>query len=300
MITKTSTIPASPFVKWAGGKSQLINEISKRLPSANKQIRKYAEPFIGGGAVLFYILNNYDLEEVYISDINAELLNVYTQIKNYPSHIIEQLRILEEDFINLDKERRKEFYYKIRDKFNFLKAKRSHDIELASYFIFLNRTCFNGLYRVNRHGEYNVPMGDYKNPKICDENNILTVSNVLSKVSINCGSFELCDDFVDSNTFVYFDPPYRPLNVTSSFTSYTEGSFNDEDQIQLAHFFRQLDKKGAYLLESNSDPKNTNPSDEFFDELYKGFTIDRVCASRMINSKVSGRGQISELLIRNY
>lgn len=300
-MNMSERINLAPFLKWAGGKKQILNDISARFPTElGKQINKYAEPFIGGGAVLFYVLQNYELKEVYISDINKELINTYSVIKTSPDDLIEQLKKLEDVFLELNKNERKEFYLKKRERFNELKRKAIFNLELAALFIFINRTCFNGLYRVNSKGDYNVPMGDYKNPKTYDEKNIREISNALQNVNIVCGDFKQCKDFVDSATFVYFDPPYRPLSNTSNFTSYTENSFDDDNQIDLANFYRFLDSKGVYLLESNSDPKNANESDSFFDDLYSGFTIDRISAFRMINSKVAGRGRVSELLIRNY
>ena len=174
------------------------------------------------------------------------------------------------------------------------------DTEIASLFIFLNRTCFNGLYRVNSKGEYNVPIGSYKAPLICDEDNLRQVSQALSRVQIVCGDYRNSNFFVDSNTFVYFDPPYRPLNATSNFTAYTENAFDDKSQSELAEYIQELSDRGAYVLASNSDPKNINPEDDFFDDLYSRMRIMRISASRMINSNASSRGKISELLISSY
>lgn len=291
----------SPFLKWAGGKSQLLGELSARFPkNLGTTITKYAEPFVGGGAVLFYILRNYKLDEIYISDINAELLNVYIQIRDNLETLIQHLQEIQDTYLPMETEARKEFYYEKRERYNQLKHDGVLDTEMATLFIFLNRTCFNGLYRVNSKGGFNVPMGAYKNPTICDADNLKAVSAVMQNVKVVCGSYEESESFIDDKTFVYFDPPYRPLSTTSSFTSYTEGDFNDEDQKKLADYCRKLNEKGAYILASNSDPKNTNPDDNFFDDLYSDFTIERVGAIRMINSKTQGRGQISELLIRNF
>ena len=187
-----------------------------------------------------------------------------------------------------------------RKRFNDLKRQDVMDAEIASLFIFLNRTCFNGLYRVNSKGEYNVPIGSYKAPLICDMDNLRQVSEALSNVTIVCGDYRKSDDFVDSNTFVYFDPPYRPLNATSSFTAYTENAFDDKAQAELAEYIQQLSDRDAYVVASNSDPKNTDPDDDFFDELYSKMKIMRIFASRMINSNASSRGKISELLICSY
>lgn len=294
---------AKPFIKWAGGKTQLIVEISKRFPiGLGTKILKYAEPFVGGGALLFEILSRYKLEEVFISDINEDLINCYRVIKNDPESLIETLQVIQNDFLSLDQVGRKEFFYDKRHLYNHLKFKYSADMLLArtALFMFLNKTCFNGLYRVNSKGLYNVPMGAYKNPLICDTENILAVSEKLQNIKIHCCNFKESAGFIDSNTFVYFDPPYRPISNTSGFNSYTQDAFTDEQQYDLAAFFKELSLRGSKLLLSNSDPKNYDEADDFFDNLYKDFHIDRVNAARMINSKATGRGKIKELLIYNY
>lgn len=288
-----------PFVKWAGGKGQLLPEIKKTYPNnLGKDIRKYAEPFIGGGAVLFDILSNYDLKEIYISDMNAELINCYQTIKRDCENLIARLKVLKLEYMSF--EEKKEYYYNKRTKFNDLKmcGNSETNLEKAALFIFLNKTCFNGLYRVNRKGEFNVPMGAYKNPNICDEDNLRNISKALQKVTIVCGDYQKVDSFVDANTFVYFDPPYRPLTETSAFNSYTENGFDDTRQVELAALAKKLRDKGAKVVLSNSDPKNVNEKDEFFDELYREFNIQRISATRMINSRATGRGTINELLIQ--
>ena len=296
-IIKKGTV--KPFLKWAGGKGQLIDEIEKFYPF-DKKINKYAEPFIGGGAVLFDILNKFELEKIYISDVNKELVNCYVAIKENVHELIKKLKKLEDEFLVRGKEDRKIYYYEKREKFNKLKLENNNEkINRAALMIFLNRTCFNGLYRVNKKGLFNVPMGDYKNPKICDEENLINVSNKLRNVEIIYGDYKKSYDFIDENTFVYFDPPYRPLNQTSSFTSYTEYTFEDKEQIELSEYFKLLNKKGAKLLLSNSDPKNVDINDQFFDDLYKGFDIKRIEASRAINSKGEKRGKVTEVLISN-
>lgn len=293
---------ARPFLKWAGGKSQLLNEISKYYPFSDRNITKYAEPFIGGGAVLFDILAKYDLESVYISDINAELINTYSVIRDDVELLIPFLETIQDEFLPLEQEVRKMYYLKKRDRFNeiVISKNRSENVEKAALMIFLNKTCFNGLYRVNRKGYFNVPMGTYKNPLICDEDNLRAVSDKLKNVTIVCGDYRESREFIDNKTFVYFDPPYRPITETSSFTSYTESEFNDDEQIGLAEFVDEMDKKGAKILISNSDPKNTDPEDDFFDDIYSKHSINRVEANRMINSKGSARGKVKELLISNF
>jgi len=301
--SKERPVTVKPFIKWAGGKGQLLADIRKTYPTElGKSIKKYAEPFVGGGAVLFDILSSYDLEAVYISDINAELVNTYRIIRDNVSGLIEMLSGLQSAYLPMDDEARKVFYYEKRERFNKLKVNGDSavNLESASIFIFLNRTCFNGLYRVNRKNLFNVPIGSYKNPTICDADNLTAISKALKKVTIVCGDYRESSNFIDANTFVYFDPPYRPLNATSSFTSYTEDEFDDTAQRELAEYVQDLDKVGACVVVSNSDPKNVNPNDNFFDDLYVRQQINRVSASRMINSNAGSRGKISELLICNY
>lgn len=299
---RTEEKAVKPFLKWAGGKSQLLKEIEHYYPFNNGKTTKYAEPFVGGGAVLFDILSKYDLDEVYISDINAELINTYRIIRDDIDVLIETLHAIQNDFIPLDTENRKAYYMQKRERFNDLKVNgnESVNIEKAALMIFLNKTCFNGLYRVNKKGLFNVPMGSYKNPLICDENNLRAVSKKLQKVKIVCGDYKKSADFIDENTFVYFDPPYRPITDTASFTAYTENLFNDDAQIELAQFVNDMDKKGAKIVISNSDPKNSNTNDDFFDNIYSAHRIKRVEATRMINCNSEARGKIKELLISNF
>ena len=295
-------IECKPFIKWVGGKGQLLSEINKLYPvELGKNINKYAEIFLGGGAVLFDILSKYKLDEVYISDKNLELINTYKSIRDNVDILIKSLKEMEEQYIPLDNENRKDYYYKKREEYNSLKINSEvNNIEKAVLFIFLNKTCFNGLYRVNKKGEFNVPMGAYKNPKIYDKENLKNVSLTLRNVKIVYADYRESEKFIDDKTFVYIDPPYRPLNITSSFTSYTENDFNDKEQIELAEYINVLNKKGAKIVISNSDPKNNDIDDNFFDKLYKNYNINRVKATRMLNSNASLRGAINELLITNY
>lgn len=299
---ETESVKAKPFLKWAGGKGQLLTEIQKYYPFADKKITKYAEPFIGGGAVLFDVLNRYDLSEVYISDINAELVNCYWVAQQRVEELIQALTKMQDEYLPLNHEKRREYYTEKRARFNELKngEKKKGDIEKAALMIFLNRTCFNGLFRVNKKGQFNVPMGAYKNPIICDAQNLRAVSQKLKAVKIVCGDYKKSEVFVDENTFVYFDPPYRPLTETSNFTSYTESQFDDNKQIELAQFAKMLDARGAKIVISNSDPKNENAEDDFFDTLYSAQRVHRVEASRMINCNKNSRGKIKELLITNF
>ena len=295
-------IECKPFIKWVGGKGQLLSEINKLYPvELGKNINKYAEIFVGGGAVLFDILSKYKLDEVYISDKNLELINTYKSIRDNVDILIKSLKEMEEQYIPLNNEDRKIYYYEKREEYNSLKINSEmNNIEKAILFIFLNKTCFNGLYRVNKKGKFNVPMGAYKKPKICDEENLKNVSLTLRNVKIVYADYRESEKFIDDKTFVYIDPPYRPLNITSSFTSYTENDFNDKEQIELAEYINVLNKKGAKIVISNSDPKNNDIDDNFFDKLYKNYNINRVKATRMLNSNASLRGAINELLITNY
>lgn len=299
---KSSETIIKPFLKWAGGKGQLIREIEKYYPFADGKITKYAEPFVGGGAVLFDILSKYDLEEVYISDINAELINTYSIIRDDIDDLLELLYVMQNDFAPSDIDERKAYYLLKRARFNALKNNddERYNTEKAALMIFLNKTCFNGLFRVNKRGQFNVPMGAYKNPMICDENNLRAVSEKLRRVKIVRGDYRKSADFIDERTFVYFDPPYRPLTDTANFTSYTEYVFDDKSQIVLADFAKESDKRGAKFLLSNSDPKNADLSDDFFDSIYCDYKIKRVEATRMINCNSDARGKIRELLISNF
>jgi DNA adenine methylase len=210
------------------------------------------------------------------------------------------LQQFEKEHLNHNDDSRKEYYYEKRDLFNSYIQSNDNEILRAALFIYLNKTCFNGLYRVNKKGLFNVPMGSYKNPTICDTDNLVLVSKKLQNVEIISGDYGKTKDMIDENTFVYFDPPYRPLSKTAEFTSYTNADFNDVNQIELANYTKELSQKGAKILLSNSDPKNTNPNDEFFDELYKPFSINRISAKRSINRNAKDRGKISELLVCNY
>ncbi len=291
-----------PFLKWAGGKGQLLPEIEKYYPFESGRVTKYAEPFVGGGAVLFDILSHYDLDEIYISDINVALINTYRVVQNNVDALVAMLKAMQDEFVSMDTEHRKHYYLAKRNRFNALKgsADESASVEKAALMIYLNKTCFNGLFRVNKKGFFNVPMGSYKNPLICDETNLRAVSEKLQNVVIVCGDYHESANFIDKNTFVYFDPPYRPITDTSSFTAYTENLFNDAEQIELSYFVDAMHKKGAKIVVSNSDPKNSNTDDDFFDSIYSMHKIERVEATRMINCNSEARGKIKELLISNF
>ena len=292
-----------PILKWAGGKAQLLDEITRAYPDGfGDTIRRYAEPFVGGGAVLLNVLSKYELDDVYISDVNAELINMYLVVRDKADKLIDQLSSYQAEYLKRDKEGRKQSYCQKREEFNKLIAssKSKKDIQRAALFIFLNRTCFNGLYRANRKGLFNVPQGDQENPLICNEENLRAVSVALSRVEIVCGDYSASRNFIDTNTLVYFDPPYRPLKGRGSFISYTENEFDDNCQRELAGFIGEMAAKGASIILSNSDPKNVDEEDNFFEELYAGYDIQRINAKRRINRNADHRGDITELLIKNY
>jgi len=289
---------AKPFVKWVGGKSQLLEEIRKKYPS---RIEKYCEPFVGGGAVLFDVLQKSHPDEILINDVNPELINTYKCVRDNCDALIHLLSELQNRYKSQTTEENKNFFYEKRDRYNELKlhSAERENLEKAALFIFLNKTCFNGLYRVNSKGLFNVPFNSAKNPLLCDEENLRACSKLLKNVEMTSGDYSQCKDFIDDKTFVYIDPPYRPLTATAAFTSYSANGFADKEQEELASFIKAISKKGAKVLASNSDPKNADEDDDFFDELYSHFEIKRVSASRMINSNAKKRGAISELLISN-
>ena len=291
---------AKPFLKWAGGKGQLLDTFDKMFPQEliEGKIKTYIEPFVGGGAVLFHILQNYKIEKAQINDINKELINCYRCIKADVEEVIKPLSILEKEY--LSSENRNKYFYNVRERYNQIHLNGHYDYEKCADFIFLNHTCFNGLYRVNKEGKFNVPHGKYKKPLICDKENLRHCSQLLQKVEINFGSYEQVLEKADANTFLYFDPPYRPLLENNSFVSYDKAGFDDIDQIKLSQNYRNLNKQNCLLMLSNSDPKNINEKDNFFDDLYKSFNIERVYAKRMINCQANKRGNITEIVVTNY
>ncbi|MDD3731524.1 MAG: DNA adenine methylase [candidate division Zixibacteria bacterium] len=298
---------AKPFLKWAGGKTQLLEQFENFYPHElkNGKIKNYFEPFVGSGAVFFEIIQRYNgIEKVYLNDINKELIIVYKVIQKNVYELIEYLGKLSKNYFSFNEQKRHEFYYYSREAYNkqnYNKRKYCDDwIARASQTIFLNKTCFNGLYRINGGGKFNVPSGRYKNPKIVDKENLLLVSNLLQNVTIEAKDFESIRKKVTPDSFVYFDPPYRPISETACFTSYTKTNFGENDQKRLANLFKELDNIGAKLMLSNSDPQNHNKNDNFFEEHYKGFNIKRVTANRMINCDATKRGKIKEIIITNY
>ena len=299
---------AKPFIKWVGGKTQLLTDINSILPKNIDNITTYIEPFIGGGAVMFDIVPKMkNVEKVIINDLNSKLINVYRNIKDNHEQLITKLIELETEYLGYNKKGKEEMFYLIREKFNEHKKIYSDKdpvfyINNAVYFIFLNKTCFNGLYRENAQGLFNTPWNKAMNPTICDIDNITAVSEFLNKynVEILCGDYKEIEKYADIGTFVYFDPPYRPISNTSAFTSYTKSKFNDDDQKQLKMLCDRLNKKKCLIMLSNSDSMNSNPPDPFFDDLYREYYITKLFARRNINSKGDKRNKITEILVTNY
>lgn len=290
-----------PFIKWVGGKSQLIEQLEAQLPADfdNWENVTYIEPFVGGGAMLFYMLQRYpNITRAIINDINTDLIICYRTVRDNPEQLIESLSDIENAYYALQtEEARKEFFMAKRDRYN---EKNLGEIENTTLFFFLNRTCFNGLYRVNKSGLFNVPFGKYTKPQICDAETIRKDSELLRRVELLNGDFEETFEYAQGNTLFYFDPPYRPLSDTSSFNDYTKESFNDESQIRLKEFCDHINEAGFMFMLSNSDCKGCNEEDNFFDALYRAYEIERVWASRSINANPSKRGKLTEILVHNY
>ena len=295
---------AKPFLKWAGGKGQLLSQLDGHLPNdLQRQVFTYIEPFVGGGAMLFHMLRRFpNITHAVINDINPHLVTAYRVIKEQPNELIHRLSAMEQEYFSrLGEEPKKEYFLNAREIFN---DKELDDLERTKYLIFLNRTCFNGLYRVNAKGKFNVPFGRYLHPTICNEDTILAVSEALNRVDVTIlnGDFErTADEMHEGFNFFYFDPPYRPLNATSSFNSYSKEEFNDDEQIRLRDFCARLNEQSnvKWML-SNADCSAKNPNDTFFEDIYSNFHIHRVYASRAINANPQKRGKLTELLIKNY
>ena len=292
---------ARPFIKWVGGKSQLIEQLDAQLPADFSRWKNvtYIEPFVGGGAMLFYMLQRYpNIKHAVINDINSDLTTCYQVVRDTPEELIESLEQLEAAYLSLDtEEERKAFFIDVRARYN---QKNLDSIENTTMFFFLNRTCFNGLYRVNKSGLFNVPFGRYTKPTICDEDTILADSEILQKVEIFNTDFEKTIEEAESSTLFYFDPPYRPLSNTSSFNNYAKEVFNDDEQIRLKSFCDRINTEGYHFMLSNSDGSTRNCNDTFFDDLYRDYNINRVWASRNVNANASKRGKLTEILVRNF
>ena len=289
-----------PFLKWAGGKTQLLGEIAKRIPFNKKQEFTYIEPFVGSGAVFFWIVNQFpNIKKVIINDVNTDLISLYQCVAKDTPAIIKLLRNWEREYHMLEGngEKKSLYYYSKRALYN---QKTMDPIIQSALFIFLNRTCYNGLYRVNKKNLFNVPIGSYKKPMICDEINLYKTSQLLKHVEIISIDFEDTLELATENSFFYMDPPYKPLNKTSNFNSYSRMVFGDDEQIRLKEFCDKLNLQGHKWLLSNSDPNQGDQNIDFFDNLYSNYKIERILAKRSINSKAKNRGLLNELLISNY
>lgn len=296
------SIEAKPFLKWAGGKGQLLPQLAEHLPQRiSNEPFTYIEPFVGGGAMLFYMLQHFtNIRKAVINDINEDLILTYRTVRDDVKPLMERLMSMEHEYLAIDgQEARGELYYEIRESYN---QHQGDGIDRAAQLFFLNKTCFNGLYRVNAKGKFNVPFGRYANPTICNADVLRADSLLLqsANVEISQGDFSQTLSYAEGLTFVYFDPPYRPLNATSSFTAYDKGDFNDDDQRELASFCHLLSERGCLWMQSNADCSAKNPEDTFFEKLYKDYHIHRVNAARSISANPMKRGKLTELLIKNY
>lgn len=292
---------AKPFVKWVGGKGQLIEQLDAQLPfdfGCSENIT-YIEPFVGGGAMLFYLLQKYpNIKHAVINDINEDLTCCYKTVRDKTGELIKVLKGIEKEYWELSSEEsKKEYFLTARERYN---GKKLDPVENTALFFFLNRTCFNGLYRVNKKGSFNVPFGKYEHPQICDEETLRKDGQLLKNVEITTGDFEDMINYADNNTFFYMDPPYRPLSETSYFNDYSKEAFNDDSQMRLKHFCDKINDAGHKFMLSNSDSKLKGENVGYFDDLYKDYHIKRVWASRSINANPEKRGKLTEILVRNY
>ncbi|WKZ30651.1 MAG: DNA adenine methylase [Candidatus Dojkabacteria bacterium] len=306
---KRHSLEAKPFLKWAGGKRQLLNELESALPREIKEKREidiYIEPFAGGASFFFYLKSNYSVKKAYLLDINRDLMLCYRVIQSRVSELIENLKKMEKEYLELADSEREKKYYEVRTTFNIQKEEFDYTkldklaIQRVSQVIFLNRTCFNGLFRENKKGSFNVPFGRYKNPKICDQDNIYSVNEALKNTILMDGDFYSTKELIEKGAVIYLDPPYKPLGKTSNFTNYSKDGFSDTDQERLAEYAKYAKSRNAFVIISNSDPQNTKITDTYFDKLYSTFKIKKVNAKRSINSKATLRGNIKELLITSY
>lgn len=297
-------IPAKPFVKWAGGKGNLLQKLEALLPTDFDDLENvtYIEPFVGGGAMLFNMLQHHKcIKRAVINDINADLIRCYQLIANDPQILINRLKDIEHNYYCVDFPARKELFYAYRDQYN---SEGIHPDERAALFIFLNHTCFNGLYRVNAAGKFNVPYGRYKKPVICNEDLIMADYQLLNSVELvirQPGDYKFIRQNLSRNhpNFVYFDPPYRPLFGSSNFKSYSNSPFGDEQQAELKLFCDRLTQRNCQIMVSNSDSKDQNDV-SYFEELYEGYSFSRILAPRFINANPEKRNELEEIVIRNY
>ena len=294
----------APIVKWAGGKGNLLQQLEALLPTDFDDLENvtYIEPFVGGGAMLFHMLQRHKcIKRAVINDINADLIRCYQLVTNEPQTLIDRLRNIEDNYFRVDFLERRDLYYFYRDQYN---SEGIHPDERAALFIFLNHTCFNGLHRVNAAGRFNVPYGRYRKPVICNEELIMADHQLLNSVDLvirKPGDYKQVSHNLSRNNsnFVYFDPPYRPLNETSSFKEYTNEPFDDRQQKELKVFCDRLYNRNCLIMLSNSDSKTDN-GDSYFENLYEGYNLNRVLATRFINADPEKRKKQTEVVIRRY
>lgn len=307
-VSPIEVLPVKPFLKWVGGKTQLLPQLDQRLPEELKRgtLDTYIEPFVGGGALFFHVAQKYPIRRFVLSDKNADLILAYWTIRDRVGQLITQLHDMQTRYLRKNEASRKQYYYQVRKLFNASKKNldlstfSSDWVEHTAQLIFLNKTCFNGLFRVNANDHFNVAFGKYETPRICDPDNLVKVAQLLGNAQIFLCDFEQLTDFATCESFVYIDPPYRPLTHTANFTAYSPDSFTELDQHRLAAFCRKLNARGAKVLMSNSDPANSYDQDQFPQVLYEGFRIEKTTANRMVNCRADKRGKITELLMMNY
>ncbi len=300
--------PIKPFIKWAGGKTQMLDQIALHYPIEllTGQIKNYYEPFLGGGACFLTISNKFNFDKVILSDINHELIIAYKVVQKDVCSLIEYLVLYKKKYLSLNEKQKEEYYYDMRVAYNLNRFSINYNkyndswISRAAQLIFLNKTCFNGLFRINQKGDFNVPFGKRYNPKIFDETNLMKISKNLQNSEIVVSDFSKMLDDVENDSFVFLDPPYRPLFKSTNFTSYTKHDFKEKDQIRLAIFMNALSNKGVKVMLTNSDPENETTTDSFFEDHYSNFNIRKIQTSRMINNNSGNRNILNDLLITNY
>jgi DNA adenine methylase len=298
----------TPFIKWMGGKTQLLTTLDTYLPQRIRDghYQTYAEPFVGGGSFLLHMLRTYSFPNVIVNDFNTELYLTYTAIQQRPAELIRALSALQETYLLSTEEGQETMYYRIRTEYNTLKTlpqnlSEDEALLIAAYFIFLNKTCFNGLYRVNKKNLFNASFAFSRNPYFYGEDNIYAVSELLRNVILLNGDYTIVTPHLTGSTFLYLDPPYRPVSRTGHTKFYTGNPFDDDGQKRLATWVKELVATGNVdMMMSNSDPTVADPDDDFFTTLYADYTINSVQANRVINTNGAGRGKISELVITNY
>ncbi len=286
----SKNIQVKPFLKWVGGKTKLLSEIEKNLPkNLIKKSFNYVEPFLGGGAVFFHLIQKFNIEKAYLNDLNEKLIDVYKDVRDNKNELINELEKIQKDYYNTNK---KMFFLDKRNEFNAIKK----SIKKSAIFIFLNKTGFNGMYRENSKGEFNIPFGQMKKPLICNKDGLEKTSNLLNDndIAFSSKSFNKLIP-TEQDTFYYLDPPYRPISKTSSFTDYTKSSFNDTTQRSLKEYCDKIDKSGSFFMQSNS-----YSDDGFFQKLYKNRKINNLKVTRTISADGNKRNKVKEIIIKNY